>query len=478
MEISNLTIKDTSEALRKKEFSATELAQGFLKKIKNDDGKYHAFLNVTEEAALNQAKEADNLLASDKSESPLLGIPLAIKDNILIEGAPCTAGAKILESYKSAYDATVTKKLKAAGAVFLGKTNLDEFAMGASTENSSFGPTKNPYDTSRVPGGSSGGSAAAIAANMAAGALGSDTGGSIRQPASFCGVYGLRPTYGRVSRFGLIAMASSLDQIGPFAKTAYDTAMLFEVISGRDESDSTSAQAEPFKASSINEVQLKGMKVGLPKEYFIEGLEPQVKKVIDEAVKKLEGLGAQIEEISLPYTKYAIATYYIIVPCEVSANLARFDGIRYGLSRREGKTLFDIYRDSKGEGFGAETKRRIILGTFALSYGYYDAYYLKAQKVRTKISHDFEEAFKKVDIIAAPTAPTTAFKIGDKAEDPLAMYLADIFTAPAPLAGIPALSMPVGKVQGLPVGLQLMGNYFEEAKILGAAQKLAEVIKS
>jgi aspartyl-tRNA(Asn)/glutamyl-tRNA(Gln) amidotransferase subunit A len=475
MKLEDLTIKSAAESLRKKEFSATELAQEHLSKIKSDNKKYSAFLGITENLALKQAKEADNLLADGKEKSPLLGIPLAIKDNILVADETCTAGAKILEKYKAVYDATVTRKLKDAGAVFLGKTNLDEFAMGASTENSGFGPSKNPHDTSRVPGGSSGGSAAALAADMVLGALGSDTGGSIRQPASFCGVYGLRPTYGRVSRYGLIAMASSLDQVGPFGKTAHDTALLFENISGKDEHDSTSAEVNLFRVSNLDQIKLKGMKIGLPKEYFIEGLDPKVKAVIDKSIKKLEDLGAKLEEISLPHTKYAIATYYIIVPCEVSANLARFDGIRYGLSDREGKTLQDIYFDSKKAGFGEESKRRIILGTFALSHGYYDAYYLKAQKVRTKISEDFQNAFKQVDLIATPTTPTTAFKLREKADDPLAMYLADIFTASAPLAGIPALSVPAGQVDNLPVGLQLMAGYFEEAKILKVAQELEQL---
>lgn len=471
MDLSGLTIEKAAEGLRKKEFSSQELTEVHLNKIESEDKNYSAFLRTTKDLALAYAKSADERLRAG-DESLLLGIPVAVKDNILVKDEICTAGSKILENYSAVYDATVTKKLKSAGAVILGKTNLDEFAMGSSTENSAFGPTKNPHDITRVPGGSSGGSAAAVAADEAVFALGSDTGGSIRQPAGLCGIFGLRPTYGRVSRYGLIAMASSLDQIGPLAKSAQDTAVVLDVICGHDSFDSTNSDIRSFSVKDVQGVSLNGLKIGLPKEYFSDGLDSKIGKIIGEAIKNLERKGARVQQVSLPHTKYAIAVYYLIVPSEVSANLARFDGIRYGLSKRNGENLADIYFDSKKEGFGAETKRRIILGTFALSHGYYDAYYLRAQKVRTRIIQDFQEVFKNVDIIITPTTPTTAFKLGEKTDDPLAMYLSDIFTVPSSLAGAPALSVPVGKVDNLPVGMQLIGNHFEEAKILRVAKEL------
>lgn len=410
--------------------------------------------------------------------SPLWGVPCAIKDNILIDGTVATAGSKILEHYVSAYDATIIKRLRSAGASFLGKTNLDEFAMGSSTENSAFGPTKNPLDLSRVPGGSSGGSAAAVAADLAVFALGSDTGGSVRQPASFCGIVGLKPTYGRVSRHGLIAMASSLDQIGPLTKTVYDAAVVLQAISGQDVFDSTTVPKEtPDFTRNINK-EIKELKIGIPKEFFDKGLDNEVREKVEDAVKKLENLGCKMEEISLPHAEYALAAYYIIMPCEVSSNLARFDGIRYGYSAKETKNLLETYLESRAAGFGAETKRRIMLGTFTLSAGYYDAYYLKAQKVRALIKKDFDNAFEKVDAIIGPTSPTTAFKIGEKSSDPVSMYLSDIYTVPVNLAGLPAISIPCGngKQTNLPVGFHIIGRAFDENTILRIAHQLEQVL--
>jgi aspartyl-tRNA(Asn)/glutamyl-tRNA(Gln) amidotransferase subunit A len=399
---------------------------------------------------------------------------------MLIEGTHTTAGSKILENYTSAYDATVIKKLKKEGAIFLGKTNLDEFAMGASTENSAFGVTRNPYDSERVPGGSSGGSAAAVAAGFALGALGSDTGGSIRQPAAFCGVVGMKPTYGRVSRFGLIAMASSLDQIGPFAKTVEDAEVLFNAIRGADPFDATSTDKDYVPEDDFR--RLKELKIGLPKEYFIDGLSSDVKNGVDEAIAKLKSLGFKFKEISLPHAEYALACYYIVVPAEVSANLARFDGIRYDRIRDAEsavRSLRDIYFKNRGERFGAETRRRILLGTFVLSAGYYDAYYAKAQKVRRLIQNDFKEAYKEVDVILTPVAPTAAFKIGEKADNPLAMYLSDIFMVSLNLAGLPGISIPVKKYNlsggELPVGFQLIGKHFREADILGIGKQYEKI---
>lgn len=468
--LKNLTIRSTGEALAKKEFSALELAQGLFKYIKDTDPKIHAYLSLNESGALRDAEAVDLKVARGEKLSPLAGIPLAIKDNILIQGLPATAASKILKDYVASYDAFVIQKLKQNSAIFLGKTNLDEFAMGASTENSAYGPTKNPHDLERVPGGSSGGSAAAVAAHMAIAALGSDTGGSIRQPAAFCGVVGLKTTYGSVSRSGLIALASSLDQIGPITKTVEDAAVLFDAIRGKDALDSTSADAEyGEEVLKPNFEKIKKLKIGIPKEYFAEGLSPEVEAGVALAIEKIRGLGLQTKDISLPHSKYGVSTYYIVLPAEASANLARFDGVRYG-SRADESSLRDLYFKTKGHGFGPEPKRRIILGTFVLSSGYYDAYYEKAQRVRALIKNDFEEAFKDVDVILAPVAPTTAWKIGEKS-DPLSMYLADIFTIPVNLAGVPALSLPTDKNQkGLPVGFQLIGKSFREADILGLGQ--------
>ncbi|PJB98690.1 MAG: Asp-tRNA(Asn)/Glu-tRNA(Gln) amidotransferase GatCAB subunit A [Candidatus Nealsonbacteria bacterium CG_4_9_14_0_8_um_filter_36_17] len=468
MELTNLTIAQVYQALIKKEFSALELCQAYLDKIKKEDKKVSAFLTINEDFALSQAKKIDDIISTSRGIPLLAGIPCAIKDNILVEGIRCTAASKILENYIAPYDATVIKKLKSEGCVILGKTNLDEFAMGSSTENSAFGPTRNPYDLTRVPGGSSGGSAAAVAGNLCVYALGSDTGGSIRQPASFCGVVGLKPTYGAVSRYGLIAFASSLDQIGPITKTVEDCQIVFEAISGKDELDSTSVES---KISNLK-FQISNLRIGVPREYFIKGIEPEVEKIIKQAIKKYEELGAKIEEIKLPHTEYALPCYYIIAPSEAGANLARYDGIKYGYSTANNPTiqqsnnLIDVYLKSREEGFGAEVRRRIMLGTYALSAGYYEAYYLKALKVRTLIKEDFDQAFKKVDVIFTPVSPTPGFKLGEKITDPLTMYLSDIFTVSVNLAGLPALSLPCGKIGKLPVGLQIIGQSFEENKIL------------
>ena len=442
--------------------------------IHKREPELHAFLEPFFHAK-HQAEE------KEFNEGPLAGIPIAVKDNILIKGQTASAGSKILENYTASYDATVTKKLWDAGAIFICRTNMDEFAMGSSTENSAYGPTKNPYDILRVPGGSSGGSAAAVSAGMCLGALGSDTGGSIRQPASFCGVVGLKPTYGAVSRSGLIAMASSLDVIGPITKTVEDAEIIYNVIRGKDSLDSTTAESQIANRKS----QIAGLKVGLPKEYFGEGLNPEVKKVIESAIKKMEEAGAIIKEISLPHSKYALEVYYIIMPAEVSANLARFDGIRYGSITTNYQlpttNLYDVYSKTRAEGFGHEVKRRVMLGTYTLSHGYYDAYYLKAQKVRRLIRDDFVKAFEEVDIIAGPTTPDVAFQFGEKANDPVSMYLSDIYTVAINLAGLPALSMPVGWVERegkkLPVGLQLIGKWFEEDTILSVGKEFEKLIK-
>src|SRR4030042_100429 len=462
MKIQDLTIAQAHQGLVNKEFSSVELCKAYLDKIREKDKEIFAFLSVNEEIALKQAEEVDDIIKKGETLPILAGIPCAIKDNILVEGLKCTAASKILENYIAPYEATVIKRLKKEKAVILGKTNLDEFAMGASGENSAFGPTKNPCDLSRVTGGSSSGSAAAVAADMAVYALGSDTAGSIRYPASFCGVVGLKPTYGAVSRFGLIAMASSLDQIGPLAKTIDDCKIVFDAIRGKDQMDSTSVDIRVEN----NGLKIKGLKIGVPKEYFVKGVDKEVEKIVKEAIKNYEAMGAKIMEVSLPHTDYAIATYYIIMPCEISANLARYDGIKYGYQDKSGNDLMEVYFRSRGRGLGDEGRRRIILGTYALSSGYYDAYYLKAQKVRTLIRQDFEKVFKKEDVLMTPVSPFPAFKLGEKIEDPLQMYLCDVFTGPVSLAGLPAVSLPVAKIDNLPVGLQIIGKPFEEDKIL------------
>ena len=479
MELTNLTISQIHAGLKKKEFSALELVNTFFDKIEKEDKKISAFLTLTRDLALSKAKEIDDMILQDREISVLAGIPAAVKDNILVENVKCTSGSKILENYVAPYDATVIKKLKTEGSVILGKTNLDEFAMGSSTENSGFFPTKNPNDLTRVPGGSSGGSAAAVAANFSVFALGSDTGGSIRQPASFCGVVGLKPTYGAVSRYGLMAFASSLDQIGPIAKTVDDCQIVFDAISGQDELDSTSVgkpkmQNTPKQslrdATGQAKYKIQDARIGVPKEYFIRGMDAEVEQVIKSAIKKFANLGAKIEEVSLPHTEYALACYYIIALSEASANLARYDGIKYGYSTKKAKDLMEVYFDSREKGFGTEVRRRIILGTYTLSAGYYDAYYLKAQKVRTLIKEDFKKAFEDVNFILTPVSPTTAFKLGEKVADPLTMYLSDIFTIAVNLAGLPAISFPAGQANNLPVGLQLIGKEFEEGKILNAGE--------
>ncbi len=472
MELTSLTIKKIHEGLLKKEFSALELTKAYLEKVKKEDVKIHSFLSVCEDTAVSQAKEIDEMIFVGREIPLLAGVPVAAKDNILVEDLGCSAGSRILKNYTAPYDATCIKRLREQGIIILGKTNLDEFAMGSSTENSAFGPTRNPRDLTRVPGGSSGGSAAAVAANLCLFALGSDTGGSIRQPASFCGVVGLKPSYGAVSRYGLIAFASSLDQIGPITRTVQDCKIVFNVIKGKDVLDSTSVEAQSQK-SSVNQ-PVKGLVIGIPKEYFVEGTDPEVIRLIKRAIDKYEEKGAKIEQISLPHTEYALPCYYIIAPSEASANLARYDGIKYGYSKgskSKSHSLLDVYLQSRGQGFGEEVRRRIMLGTYALSSGYYEAYYLRAQKVRTLIKKDFDKAFKKVDVIFSPVSPTPAFKLGERTRDPLKMYLSDIFTASVNLAGLPAISIPCGTIKkGLPVGLQIIGKPFEEEKIMNIAE--------
>ncbi|HIP95715.1 MAG TPA: Asp-tRNA(Asn)/Glu-tRNA(Gln) amidotransferase subunit GatA [Anaerolineae bacterium] len=469
MELHELTIHQARSLLKSGEISALELTTAAIDRILQVDNEVKAFLTLTPEQALEQARQADARRDAGK-DTPLLGIPLAIKDVICTEGIPTTCGSKILENFIPPYSATVVERLRAAGAVILGKTNTDEFAMGSSTENSAYFTTHNPWDLNRVPGGSSGGSAAAIAADECLGALGSDTGGSVRQPAALCGVVGIKPTYGRVSRYGLVAFASSLDQIGSFGKDVTDCALLLSVISGYDPRDATSVNrpVPDYQAALLPDV--RGMRLGVPREYFIEGMQPEVETAVRAAVDLLAEMGAEIVDISLPHTEHALPVYYIIAPAEASANLARYDGIKYGFSFPDATDVWDAYRKTRQYGFGAEVKRRIMLGTYALSAGYYDAYYLKAQQVRTLIKQDFDRAFELCDVIVCPTAPTTAFKIGEKADDPLQMYLSDVFTLSASLAGLPGLSLPCGfDGEGLPIGLQIMGQTFDEPTVLRVA---------
>ena len=469
MELYKLTIHELKEKLKRREISARELTLEFIKRIERVEKDIHSFITLTKDDALKQAEDIDNKIKGGK-DLPLLGIPLAIKDLICIRGVRTTCGSKILSNYVPPYDATVIKKLRDSGAVFLGKLNMDEFAMGSSTETSHFGATRNPWNLDVIPGGSSGGSAASVSADECAGSLGSDTGGSIRQPASMCGITGLKPTYGRVSRFGLVAFASSLDQIGPMTKDVTDTAILMNVISGRDPFDSTSADVPvpDFTKSLLNNV--KGLKIGIPKEYFVEGMDGDVEKSVKGAIELFKKLGAEIKEVSLPHTDYAVSTYYVIAPAEASSNLARYDGVKYGYRTDNSKNLLSMYKKTREEGFGAEVKRRIMLGTYTLSSGYYDAYYLKAQKVRTLIKKDFDDAFKNCDILITPTAPTPAFKIGEKFDNPIQMYLSDIFTISVNLAGVPAISIPCGfSKDGLPIGLQIIGRHFDEETIIRAA---------
>lgn len=470
MELCQRTIHELHDMLKKGETTSLAITESVFGRIKAVDAKVKAYITVTEEAARGQAKEADKRLKAGETSSPLLGIPIAIKDNMCTEGIATTCASKILGNFVPPYDATVVARLKQAGIVLCGKPNMDEFAMGSSTEHSSFFPTKNPWSFDCIPGGSSGGSAAAVAADECIGSLGSDTGGSIRQPAACCGVVGLKPTYGRVSRFGLVAFASSLDQIGPITKDVTDSALLMNVIAGHDRRDSTSADIPVPDFTKALRKDVKGLKIGLPKEYFIEGMDPQVEKAIKDAVKTLEGLGAKVIDVSLPHSQYAVATYYILATSEASSNLARYDGVKYGFRAVGHKDLLEMYKKTRNEGFGAEVKRRIMIGTHALSSGYYDAYYKKGQQVRTLIKRDFEEAFRTVDVIAAPTAPTAAFKIGEKMDDPLQMYLSDIFTISINLAGIPGISIPCGFTPGnLPIGLQILGKHFDEESVIHAA---------
>ncbi len=471
MELYSLTIHAAQAKLRSGEISSLELTESVLERIAAVEAKVHAYISIQEDLARQMARLADERRATGE-DNPLLGIPLAIKDSIITLGVPTTAGSKILEGFVPPFDATVVDKLRVAGAVFVGKANTDEFTMGSSTEYSAFQPTCNPWALRRVPGGSSGGSAAAIAADEALGALGTDTGGSIRQPASLCGVVGLKPTYGRVSRYGLIAHGSSLDQIGPLTKDVEDAAILLQAIAGYDRRDSTSLNAPlpDYGAEMKRGDDLKGLKVGVPREYFIEGMEPGVEQAIRAAIDKLAELGAEISAISLPHTQYGIPAYYLISTAEASTNLSRYDGVRYGL-RRDGADMWATFRQSREAGFGPEVKRRIMLGTYALSAGYYDAYYLKAQQVRTLLRRDYEQAFEQVDVVVSPTSPTVAFEMGAKVDDPLQMYLTDVFTVPLNLAGFCGISLPCGFSEGLPVGLQIIGPALGESTILRVAYR-------
>jgi aspartyl-tRNA(Asn)/glutamyl-tRNA(Gln) amidotransferase subunit A len=469
MDVSTMTIKEALEKMNSGDLTSEELVKSYLDRIESGNEHVNAFVFVAEDA-LDQAREIDKRRAAGEDVGALGGIPIAVKDNMLVEGWGSTAGSQILEGHKGAYNATVIDRLKKAGAILMGRANMDEFAMGSSTESSHFGATTNPWDKTKVPGGSSGGSAAAVAAGFVPVALGSDTGGSIRQPASLCGVVGLKPTYGRVSRYGLMAMASSLDQIGPITRTVEDAAIVLEVIEGQDSRDSTSVELSNTTIPALIDKDLTGMKLGLPKEYFVEGMDAEVKAAVMEAVEELKRAGAEIVDISLPHAQYALAAYYIIMPAEASSNLGRFDGLRYGY-HSNGENLHNSYARTRGEGFGPEVKRRIMLGSYTLSAGYYDAYYRKALKVRSLIKKDFDEALKEVDAIVTPTSPSVAWGIGEKFNDPLTMYLSDIYTISANLATVPALSVPCGFVKDMPVGLQFMGRPFDEYTLfkLGAA---------
>ena len=475
MELYELGIAEAKDGLAKGEFSSVELTRAVIDRVHAKDGEIGAYLTFDEEGALAAAAEADGAIGKLGSAAPdrngpnriLLGIPIAIKDLINVKGQPCTCASRILEGYVSPYDATVIANLKSSGAICAGRVNMDEFAMGSSTENSGFHPTRNPYDLTRVPGGSSGGSAAAVGGNLCIAALGTDTGGSIRQPASFCNCVGLKPSYGRVSRYGVTAFASSLDQVGPMTKSVTDAALLLQALAGHDEMDGTTPQEPvPDYSAALEGASLKGVRLGLPKEYFIDGLDPEVKAITDKAIAACTGAGAEVVEVSLPHTEYAMAVYYIVAPAEASANLARFDGVRYGHRSARSEDVFTLYTRSRAEGFGPEVKRRIIMGTYVLSSGYYDAYYGRASKVRTLIRRDFEDAFKKVDALLTPVAPTPAFKLGE-VQDPLTMYLNDLFTIPSSLAGNCAMSVPAGFTSaGLPVGVQFICDAFREDNLL------------
>jgi len=464
------TIETLSAAYRDGTTTVHDHIAGVFNAIEAGDASLKAFVYTRRDKALKEAALADEAIAGGNG-GPLAGIPVAIKDNMHIRGERTTCGSKILEEYSAPYSSTAVDRLRKAGAIVVGKTNLDEFAMGSSTENSAFFPTRNPRNPDRVPGGSSGGSAAAVGAGLVPIALGSDTGGSIRQPASFCGTVGFKPTYGRVSRYGLVAFASSLDQIGPFSASVADTARVMEAIAGFDPMDATSANVPVPEWTGELDQPLENLKVGVPEEYFVDGMDPAVADAVRKSIAKLESLGAKVQELSLPHTRYAIAAYYLICTAEASSNLARYDGVRYGL-RVPGETLQQMYRQTRMAGFGPEVKRRILLGTYALSAGYYDAYYLKAQKVRTLVLEDFQKAFESVDVLVTPTTPTTAFKLGEKSNDPLAMYLNDVFTTTCNLAGLPGISVPCGQdADGMPIGMQLIGNHFDEGKVLAAAHQ-------
>jgi aspartyl-tRNA(Asn)/glutamyl-tRNA(Gln) amidotransferase subunit A len=466
-DISLLTVESTRVAIQQRQVTATSLVARFYEKIAAEDEQIGAYLTLSRDRALQKAAAVDRANDAGDPLPPLAGVPVAIKDVMVTKDLRTTAGSKILENFVPPYSCTAVQRLEDAGAIILGKTNCDEFAMGSSNENSAFRPVHNPRDVSRVPGGSSGGSAAVVAAGTAVAALGSDTGGSIRQPAAFCGVVGLMPTYGRVSRYGLIAFASSLDHIGPLTKTVYDSALLLQHIAGRDPMDSTSADLPvPDYVSEIGK-PVRGLRIGIPAEYFGEGLDAEVRSAVENAIQKLAEAGCEVVPISLPHTRYAIPTYYVIATAEASSNLARYDGVRYGFRATGAKTLAEMYRRTRDAAFGTEVKRRIMLGTYVLSAGYYDAYYLKAQRVRTLIARDFEQAFERVDAIVTPTTPTSAFKLGEKVDDPVAMYLADIYTVTADLAGVPGISVPCGHSrEGLPIGVQILGRHFDEATIL------------
>ncbi|MGI9861732.1 Asp-tRNA(Asn)/Glu-tRNA(Gln) amidotransferase subunit GatA [Moorella naiadis] len=468
MELHYLTAHELGELLQRREVSAVEATEALIDRIEALDGRVQAFVTRTAEQALEQARSIDAARARGEELGPLAGVPMAMKDNLCTAGVRTTCSSRMLADWVPPYDAAVVRRLQAAGAIMLGKLNMDEFAMGSSTENSHFFPTRNPWDLERVPGGSSGGAVAAVAAGEAFYSLGSDTGGSIRQPASFCGVVGMKPTYGRVSRYGLVAFASSLDQIGPITRDVTDCALVLGTIAGHDPADSTAADLPVPDYRAALKPEVKGLKIGVPREYFGAGMEPEVATIVRRAIAKLEELGAVCEETSLPHTEYALPAYYLVAPAEASSNLARYDGVSYGL-RVPGKDIIEMYMNTRSAGFGPEVKRRIMLGTYALSSGYYDAYYLKALKVRTLIRRDFAAAFKKYDLLATPTSPTVAFRLGEKAGDPLAMYLSDLCTIPINMAGLPALSLPCGFSQGLPVGLQLIGQPFAEATLLQAA---------
>ena len=464
----DLTIQGASDLLQSRQVSSVELTKSVLDRIKTTDSQVNALVTVTEELALDQAKQADSSISKGLS-GPLTGVPMVLKDNICTQGIITTCSSKMLQNFVPTYNATVARKLYSQGSVLVGKANLDEFAMGSSTENSALFSTKNPWDSSRVPGGSSGGPAAAVAANECIFSLGSDTGGSIRQPAAFCGVVGLKPTYGRVSRYGLIAFASSLDQIGPITKDVTDAALVLSAISGQDPLDATSLEQRVPNYVNYLHTGVKGLRIGIPEEYFNQDINPEIKESILKSIDVFENLGAVVEYVSLPLTKYALAVYYILAPSEASANLARYDGVKYGFSSDEADDMWDALEETRQIGFGSEVKRRILLGTYALSSGYYDAYYLKAQKVRTLIRQEFDEIFTKYDLLLSPTSPSVAFDLGEKMNDPVNMYLNDVFTQPANIAGLPAISIPCGFFDGLPIGLQLMANHLGEESLLKAA---------